>query len=82
MKSIVKPIAHRMNRKGGGTNADIVQITADDAKLTEYLSVNGLVEGMRRPIRTYSTARRNLMQHKREQSQPKSHQVHGKHLQP
>lgn len=47
MKSIVKPIAHRMNRKGGGTNADIVQITADDAKPTEYLSVNGLVEGMR-----------------------------------
>jgi hypothetical protein len=47
MKSIVKPIAHRMNCKGGGTNADIVQITADDAKPTEYLSVNGLVEGMR-----------------------------------
>jgi hypothetical protein len=26
MKSIVKPIAHRMNRKGGGTNADIVRL--------------------------------------------------------
>jgi hypothetical protein len=45
MKSTVKPIAHKMNRTGGGTNADIVQITADDAKPTEYLSVNSLVEG-------------------------------------
>ena len=47
-------IGYRINRKGGGTNADTVQITADDAKPTEYLTVNGLVEGMRRPIRTYS----------------------------
>lgn len=61
MKSMVKPIAHRINRKGGGTNADTVQITADDAKPTEYLTVNGLVEGMRRPIRTYSITRRNLI---------------------
>ena len=61
MKSIVKPIPHKMNRKGGGTNADTVHNTADDAKPTEYLSVNGLVEGMRRPIRTYSITRRNLI---------------------
>ena len=61
MKSIVKPIPHKMNRKGGGTNADTVHNTADDAKPAEYLSVNGLVEGMRRPIRTYSITRRNLI---------------------
>ena len=52
MKSMVKPIPHKMNRKGSGTNADTVQITADDPKPTEYLSVNGLVEGMRRPIQS------------------------------
>jgi hypothetical protein len=31
-KSIVKPTPHKMNRRGGGTNADTVQMVADTAK--------------------------------------------------
>jgi hypothetical protein len=54
-KSIVKPTPHKMNRRGGGTNADTVQIAADIAKSIEYLFVNGLLEGIRYPTRIYST---------------------------
>ncbi len=51
MKSMVKPIPHKMNRKGGGTNDDTTQIAADIAKPIEYFSVRGQARGIRRPIR-------------------------------
>jgi hypothetical protein len=61
IKSIVIPTPHKMNRRGGGTNADTVQIVADTAKPIEYLFVNGLVEGTRYQTRIYSITRRNLI---------------------
>jgi hypothetical protein len=36
MKSMVKPIPYKMNRKGGGTNNETTQIAADNAKPIEY----------------------------------------------
>jgi hypothetical protein len=50
-KSIAKPIAHKINRTGGGTNADTAQSIADEEKPIRYLSVNGLAEGMRPSVR-------------------------------
>jgi len=50
MKSMVKPIPYKMNRKGGGTNNETTQIEADNAKPIEYFSVKGRARGIRRPI--------------------------------
>ena len=60
-KSIDKPIPHKINRNGGGTNADAVQITADEEKPIKYLSVNGLATVMLRLIRRYSITKINLI---------------------
>src|SRR5918994_3765232 len=58
-KSIASPIAHKMNRNGGGINAEIIHTIAAHRKPLVYLRIRGVAveKDLLIPVRTYSKTR-------------------------
>src|SRR5215203_6416803 len=58
-KSIASPIPHKMNRNGGGTNAEIIHTIAANEKPMLYRRIRGVAEekDLLIPVRTYSKTR-------------------------
>ena len=58
-KSITSPIAHKMNRNGGGINAEIIHTIAAHRITILYRRIRGVAEekDLLIPVRTYSKTR-------------------------